>query len=68
MSIAAEALQYDIEALRANCARCDRNIQLFEETIEKERQTKKQLRQMIEVLEADLERKTRPDSGVERLA
>ena len=55
--IGVEALQYDLEALRNNLEHCDRNIAIFEEAITKEMATKKRLRQMIEVLEVDLERK-----------
>ena len=41
----------DLEALRSNLKRCDKNIVIFEEAITKELRTKTQLRVMIEELE-----------------
>ena len=60
MEITPEALQYDIDALRANLDRCDANVAIFEAAIDKERQEKRRLAQMIEVLEGDLDRKGSP--------
>ena len=60
MEITREALQYDIEALKANLDRCDANVAIFEEAIDKERREKRRLAQIIEVLEGDLERKRSP--------
>jgi hypothetical protein len=46
-----ESLQYDIDALRKNLEKCDKNIKIFEEAISKEIANKKRLRQMINTLE-----------------
>lgn len=51
MNITKEALQYDIDALRANVEKCKASIAIFEEAIDKEYQTINRLRAMIAVLE-----------------
>jgi peptidoglycan hydrolase CwlO-like protein len=46
-----EALQYDLEALKANVVKAEKNIDVFEEAITKEREGIKRLKQMITILE-----------------
>ena len=46
--------KYDINALKANVKRCDDNIVLFTEAIEKEKNTKEELLTLIEELEDDI--------------
>jgi len=51
--------EYDLDALRQGLTKCDANILIFEQAIEAERQTKKQYRHMISVLEEKIEREKR---------
>ncbi len=46
-----EALQYDLEALKANVVKAGKSIIIFEEAIAKEKEGIKRLKQMITVLE-----------------
>ncbi|PJE51965.1 hypothetical protein COV28_01475 [candidate division WWE3 bacterium CG10_big_fil_rev_8_21_14_0_10_48_23] len=46
-----EALRYDLEALKANVVKKEKNIGIFEEAIKKERDEIERLKQMIAVLE-----------------
>lgn len=45
--------RYDLEALKANLERCDRNIALFREVIEKEYASKAELQRLIDELEEE---------------
>ncbi len=47
-----EALQYRKEDLLANVARCDKNIQTFEDAIGNERMEKARLMEMVAIIEA----------------
>ena len=51
MDITQEAIQYDIDALRANIGKIGKNIKVFEEAISNEREQMERIRQMITVLE-----------------
>jgi len=54
----------DLEALKRNLKKCDKNVVIFEEAINKELKTKTQLRRMIEELERkqnDGDPQLRPD-------
>lgn len=51
MDITQEAIQYDIDALKANIGKIEKNIKVFEEAIVDERQQMDRIRQMITVLE-----------------
>ena len=51
MDITQEAIQYDIDALRANIGKIEKNIKVFEEAISNEREQMERIRQMITVLE-----------------
>jgi len=42
--------QYDVTALKANIVRCKGNIETFEQAIQKERDTIKELWHMIDVI------------------
>lgn len=42
---------YDLEALRQNVVKCDKNIALFQEAIEKEYQSKADLLELIKDIE-----------------
>lgn len=42
---------YDIDALKQGLVKCDNNIQIFEDAIERENSTKRNYREMIAVLE-----------------
>jgi len=55
MDIDKEALKYDLESLKDNLSRCDDNIKTFEDAIQKELETKKELRRMIDFLENKME-------------
>lgn len=44
-------IDYDIDACRQNLTRCDDNIKTFEKAIEDEEAQKRNLRQIIRVLE-----------------
>ncbi|MBI5044645.1 MAG: hypothetical protein HZC02_01855 [Candidatus Levybacteria bacterium] len=46
-----EALQYDAEALRANCEKRKNNIKIFEEAIAKEQESIKQDEYMISAID-----------------
>lgn len=46
-----EALQYDAESLKNGIDKCQVNIQLFEDAIDKERQTIDRYNQMIVAIE-----------------
>lgn len=51
-----EAIRYDIGSLKEGITKCDKNIQIFEDAIKKEEETKRRFRQMITVLEEDVNR------------
>jgi len=42
---------YDVKSLRNNLKRCDNNIQIFREAIQKEEDTKEELRRLIVLCE-----------------
>jgi len=45
-------LDYDLESLKNGLLKIDKNIKTFEDAIEKEMDTKKDFRRMIDALEA----------------
>lgn len=50
---------YKVEALERGIEKCKKNIKIFEEAIDKERDTIKEYRQMIDVIELK-ERQAKP--------
>ena len=49
-----EAMQTDVQSLKGGIEKCNKNILIFEEAIEKEQKTKKRFREMIAFLERRL--------------
>jgi len=45
-------IEYDLDALKKGLGKLDKNIQVLEQAVERERETKREYHRMIDVLEA----------------
>ena len=52
MELTQEETQYDIDSLKANIEKIRKNIEIFEEAIEKERREMERLQMIVKALEA----------------